>query len=81
MFSAGHNLIVKLQEELQVSGLPKNSVEKRQLGDLEAESASRTLAPLKKKRREVGGGAKEVRDGKRWRERREKRKRADIPAP
>lgn len=28
---------------------------KRQLGDLEAESASRTLASLKKKRKEAGG--------------------------
>lgn len=68
MFSAGHNLIVKLQEELQVSGLPKNSVEKRQLGDLEAESASRTLAPLKKKRREVGGGVGGGKGSEGWKE-------------
>lgn len=51
---------------------------KRQLGEVRAESASRTLAPLKKERRVAGG-----KGSKGWKEmeRGGKSKRADIPVP
>lgn len=64
-FGAGHNSNCKTSAFRTLKKLSG----KRHLGDLEAESASRPLAPLKKKYKRGGRqGAKEVRDGKGWRE-------------